>query len=213
MSNIRIYRLPKSEDLDVLKTQSRPLKIARLKSLKEDPANFYSKYENEINQNQEFWLDRIRPRFVEHFTAVISDTNGSSDETLTIDDKTEFISVGVVINEYEEELADAAQAGTTLQVQPSEKTPVYFLGVLWVDKSLRGQGVGSRMINESIAWIKEDAKSRGWPKVRYRVTALDGNARAIKLYQSLGFDIDRVKVQGQDPDDVFTDMSMVLDIV
>lgn len=213
MSNVRIYRLPKSEDLNVLATQSRPLRIARLKSLQADPTSFYSKYENEVNQDREFWLDRLRPKFVEHFAAVISDTNHHSDGLLAIDDTTEFPAVGVVINEYEEELADAAQSDNNLQNEKGETLPAYLLAALWVDRSIRGQGVGSRMINESIAWVREDAKNRGWPKVRYRVTALHDNNRAMKLYESLGFHVDRVKLQGQDKDDVFTEMSMILDIV
>lgn len=178
MTNTIIYRLPKSNDIDELTAQMRPMKEARLRSLKQDPEKFYSRYENEVDQPAEFWIDRLRPKNVQHFVAVA--VKGKPQwELEVVDEQTQFMAFMVVIKEFEDVLANAEDEGA--------KLPTYFLAAVWVDSSLRGHGVGSRMIQQSIEWIKEDASEHGLQKVRYRLAAIEGNDRAVELYIKLGF--------------------------
>lgn len=146
MDNISIVRFPKSEDTEVLIKQSRPMRIARLKSLKSDPTHFYSKFENESNQDTEFWLNRLRPRHVQHFVAVCSEKPIEKTEALVLDAATEFKGFAVVVNEYEAELAEKTTEGATAPESITNDLPTYFLAAMWVDTSLRGHGIGSRII-------------------------------------------------------------------
>lgn len=210
MDKITIVRFPKSADTEVLMKQSRPMRIARLKSLQSDPTHFYSKFENESNQDTEFWLNRLRPGHVQHFVAVCSEKPIEKPDDLVLDAATEFKGFAVVVNEYEAELAERAKEGEVAYESSTRDLPTYFLGAMWVDTSVRGQGIGSRIIQESIAWIKEDARTKGWPKVRYRTTALHGNDRAANLYRSLGFDIDQDDRYRESEQDLATHLSMIL---
>ena len=199
---IFIRRLPKSNDIEVLKAQMRPLKEVRLRSLELDPQNFYSKYENEIKQPDNFWIDRMRPEYVQHFVAVSAETGADAD---TIDEQTKFTSFLVVVREYNvsEDQADVGQKA---------ELPKYFLGVVWVDPLMRGQGIGSKIIKESIDWIKQDARANSLLRVRYRLAAMEGNDRAVALYTRLGFSIDQAKRTDEAETDTETAMSMIIDI-
>jgi ribosomal protein S18 acetylase RimI-like enzyme len=55
------------------------------------------------------------------------------------------------------------------------------IGAMWVDPSLRGQGVGARLFDTAVAFLK----SRGCASIELSVT--ETNAPAIALYQSRGF--------------------------
>lgn len=205
-----VYRLPKSEDDEVLKIQSRPMKLIRLKSLQLDPASFHSKYDVEVKYEQELWLSRLRGKHVQHFVLMSVDDTHDEKREIPLDDTTEFLGVMVVINEYEEESVAQTKSGKVADSN-SWSVPTYFLGYLYVDSSLRSQGLGTKIIKESIAWIKEDARSKDWPSVRYRVTAMHGNDRAVNLYVRNGFKVDSIGKHGDDSDDVYTQLSMVIE--
>lgn len=55
------------------------------------------------------------------------------------------------------------------------------IGAMWVDPSLRGHGVGARLFDSAIEFLK----SRGCERIELSVT--ETNAPAIALYRSRGF--------------------------
>jgi ribosomal protein S18 acetylase RimI-like enzyme len=55
------------------------------------------------------------------------------------------------------------------------------IGAMWVDPSLRGLGVGARLFDTAVAFLK----SRGCASIELSVT--ETNTPAIALYQSRGF--------------------------
>lgn len=188
MTTINIFRLPKSVDPDVLLAQSIPMRAARLRSLHEDAASFKSKYEDEIRQPREFWLNRLRPDDCQHFIATMSQE--------TSPQGVEYKAVMVVLTE------DISNK--------KHQIPTYLLAAFWVAQEIRGQKVGSRLVEESIRWIKEDAKVKGWSEVRYHLGAEPNNHRAVKLYTRLGFCmVNKGSVEDDDPfEDDFLQMRM-----
>lgn len=192
MADINIYRLPKTTDHEVLEAQSRPMRLARLRSLQEDAASFKSKYEDEIDQPPDFWLNRLRPKDCQHFIATTTSWSGAED--------IEFKALMVVL--------------TDNISNKKHQIPTYHLAAFWVAHELRGQKVGSRMIEESIEWIKEDASMKGWTQIRYRLGVEPNNDRAIKFYTRLGFSM--VSRGSENDDDGFEDdffeMRMSIDV-
>lgn len=192
MADITIYRLPKTTDLQVLIALSRPMRIARLRSLQEDPESFKSKYEDEIEQPLEFWLNRLKPEDCQHFVA----TTTPPDDPENV----EFKAFMVVISES---VSDK-----------KHNIPTYFLAAFWVASELRGQRVGTRVVEESIRWVKEDAKMKGWTRICYRLAVAPNNRRVLNLYNRLGFSM--VSKGSEEDDDGFEDdffeMRMSIDI-
>lgn len=205
-----VYRLPKSLDDDVLRIQSRPSRLIRLRSLQSDPTHFLSKYDVEIKYKEELWLSRLRDPHVQHFVLVTVDDNYDDKGEISLNQNTEFHGMMVVINEYEEEQAECTKAEEGDKIRGNSALPTYFLGCLYMDTSFRSQGWGTKIIQKGIEWVRQDARSKGWPSVRYRVVAMDGNDRAVNLYLKIGFKIDGVKIQGNDPGDVHTELSMII---
>lgn len=181
MADVKIYRLPKTTDSELLAAQSGPMRNARLRSLQEDAASFKSKYEDEVGQPPEFWLNRLRPENCQHFVATTDPWDGI--------ENTEFKAFMVVLTE------DLASK--------KHNIPTYMLAAFWVAQEVRGQNVGSRMIEESVQWIKEDARWNCWPRVRYRLGVEPNNHRAIKLYSRTGFSV--VSIGSEEDDDRFDD--------
>ena len=206
-----IHHLAKSTDDEVLKLQSRPMRLARLKSLQTDPTHFTSKYEHEVKQEEEFWLARLRPAHVQHFAVLTTDNDQTDSTCILFDDSTVFHGFMVVTNEYEEETTDAANAGRLVDQKVMDEIPTYFMAAFFVDQVLRSQGIGSRIIQASIDWVRKDGKAKGWPRVRYRVTALQGNDRAVGLYLRNGFKVDITNKQGDMADDIYTELSMIIE--
>lgn len=192
MANIRIYRLPKTTDVVELEAQSKPMRIARLKSLRQDPASFISKYEDEVDQPQEFWHGRLSPDDCQHFVAVAAQSNDST--------PTEFKAFMVVLSPK----ATSEQHGI----------PTYQLAAFWVDPEVRGQKIGSRIVDESIRWLREDVRLHGWTQARYQLHVAPDNHRAIRLYDRLGFSA-IIKTDEEDDDSFegrFVEMRMNIDV-
>lgn len=193
MANVHIYRLPKSSDPEVLETQIRQqmplLKALRLTSLQADPQNFYSKYDDEVNQPDSFWLDRIRPMSAQHFVAVAS--HGQTQVDPEIDEKTKALGYLVLIRESSNDQANVQQQHSGQGETNSKDLPTYFLAVTAIDPAVRSQGIGSKLIRESMIFVKDDARRLGWPTIRYRLGVKASNIRALQLYRKLGFEIDQ----------------------
>lgn len=215
MANIRVCRLHKTNDEEVLKAQSPPFRTARLKSLQSDPASFRSKYESEVDQPIEFWIDRLRPAHVQHFMLIdlpeadIHFEGSKSAQGVNLRPDVQIMGFMVVINTSEAartQKPDAHEMEMEKKDNP-EGLETYWMAALWIDPSLRGQQFARKIIEASIGWMKEDAKARSLRKVRYRTTALQGNNRAVKVYEKNGFVVMDAHVKGEDDgDNVYVEM-------
>ncbi|KAK5947131.1 hypothetical protein PMZ80_001278 [Knufia obscura] len=204
MPSILVCQLPKSDDIDVLKAQMKPMKEVRLRSLKQDPESFCSRYENEVDQPDEFWIDRLRPKHVHHFVAIAVEEGMSQEGLAVMDEQTEFLAFMVVVNEHTSQF--------TVDKGENE-LPIYSLSALWVDPLLRGQGIGSKIVRRSIDWIKKHASEHNLQKARYRLAAKAGNDRATKLYTNLGFSVVPVRLNEEEVEhDITIAMEMILNL-
>ena len=147
MTNITVHQPPKSDGIDVLKAQMRPMDAVRLGSLRPDPKKFYSRYENEVDRPDEFWIKKLQPKHVQHYVAIAA--KGTRQKEHLVDEQSKLMAMTVVIKEYTDLSADNEARGT--------KLPTHFLAVLSVDELLRAKGVGSGIIRESIEWTRNDA--------------------------------------------------------
>lgn len=194
MADIKVYRLPKTTDPVLLNTHSRPLRLARLKALQVDAKAFKSKYEDEITQPPEFWLNRLRPENCQHFVAEVPSSNDTKD--------VEYKAVMVVLS-------------PSIPME-EHNIPTYMLAAFWVDPEVRGRKVGSKVFEESVQWVREDARKNDWKQIRYELHVKPSNDRAINLYNRLGFlPVSKSSEEEEEettPDDYLAEMRMTIDI-
>jgi ribosomal protein S18 acetylase RimI-like enzyme len=72
---------------------------------------------------------------------------------------------------------------------------------MWVDPSVRVEGIGRRLVDEVVGW----ARTAGYPSIRLRVTT--SNQAGIRLYERCGFLDDGDRTPLREGSDVVT-MSM-----
>lgn len=185
---IQVFPLPKTDDEQVLAAQAHSLRNVRLRALERDPQGFRVKYNDEVDKPLDFWIDRLRPAHVTHFVVAPARSKGTTH--LVADESTEFLGVLVVVAGAPPRSENPAGEGDDL---------TYALFSVWIDPSLRGRGAGSEMIRESIEWIKADASTKQSRVVRVNTSATQGNARAVRFYQKLGFVVD--ELSGDDEQD------------
>lgn len=192
MSNLQVCRLHKTNDEELLKLQSASFKPARLRSLQLDPQGFSSRYENEVNQPIDFWIDRLRPDFVEHFMLIEAAESATGEvadgEALVVglERETRLMGFMILINDS---LAARAKGRDMEHSVPEEflGLETYYMAAMWVDPSARGQGSAGMLVQASINWIKADARSRELKKVLFRTAAFATNLSAIRAYEKKGF--------------------------
>ncbi|OQU96841.1 hypothetical protein CLAIMM_02869 [Cladophialophora immunda] len=74
MASFSVHTLPNpAPDHDTLLEYSSRLKALRLRSLKEDAKSFISRYDSEVSQSEEFWLNRLRDDQATHLILVRHD--------------------------------------------------------------------------------------------------------------------------------------------
>lgn len=187
---VHIWRLPKTSDLTELQTQAKATREVRLRSLKLDSEKFYSKYEDEVKQPLDFFVDRLKPAWVEHFVAAVVGDQAMFDEQHAprADEYNKFEAILVMINEHAkgEEGATLRQSGFNVA---EGYLPTYSLAAVWVAPEYRGQRLGSEMIAKSLGWLKEDAIKRGWRRARCQLGAKPTNGDAIRLYRRFDFEV------------------------
>jgi ribosomal protein S18 acetylase RimI-like enzyme len=76
---------------------------------------------------------------------------------------------------------DEAAVGMSFGLIDGERSERAHLGGMWVDPSARHRGAGRALGDAVMAWARE----RGFAEIVLWVT--EGNARAIALYEGLGF--------------------------
>ena len=102
-------------------------------------------------------------------------------------------------------------AASTLTEEHS--IPTYKLAAFWVDPEMRGQKIGSKIVEESIQWIREDARKNGWKRIRYELGVRPDNYRAVNLYNRLGFSsVSKDSEQDPTSDDGLVEMRLTINI-
>ena len=84
--------------------------------------------------------------------------------------------------------ADGTLIGSVMAGHDGHRGWVYYLAV---DPARQGRGAGRELMEEAGLWLA----SRGAPKLELMVR--DGNDRAAKFYESLGFERQQVTVYGK----------------
>lgn len=211
IKRIHIWRFPKPKDLTQLQIQAQATREIRLRSLKLDPEKFYSKHDDEVKQALDFFMGRLRPDWVEHFVAteVTDQTKLDQKGNPILDENSIFEAILVMINENAKE--EEKRSGDNDPSAAQECLPTYSLAAIWVDPEHRGYKLGSRMISESLRWLREDALQRGWKRVLCQLAVKPSNEAAIRLYHRFGFEVVKGKsLELESTDEV--NMAMVVNI-
>ncbi|KIW67679.1 hypothetical protein PV04_06911 [Phialophora macrospora] len=174
MASFSIDLLPNpAPDPDTLLEYSARFKKLRLRSLKEDPKSFVSKYENEVDQQQDFWLNRLTADRVVHL--VLAREAGANPNK----DLLEKQWVGFVV----------ISAGPSDQVGDSSSPAEWYMAAVYIEPEVRGQGLGKRLVQATIDYIKDHAPTEDSKPVCCFTSVRHGNDNALELYQKLGFRI------------------------
>lgn len=208
-----VHRLAKTHDDVELRIQARATREIRLRSLKLDPEKFYSRYENEVKQPLDFFVDRLRPAWAEHFVATVIMYESIRDDhgDPVLDEHSKFEAILVMINEHAKKEETAIKEGQSKLDLSEECLPTYSLAAIWVAPEYRGQKLGSRMIVESLQWLRGDAAERGWKRVRCQLVVKATNVNAIRLYRRFGFRVVSGMEVGKELADEVS-MAMIIDI-
>lgn len=128
----------------------------RLRALRSDPGAFSSKYADNLEYDDATWRSRLTG-FAGRPGQVFVDVNDDGDGDGT---------VGMV--------------GVGLTEEPAEA----ILWGMWVDPSVRGTGVGRRLVDATVVW----ARAHGASSVVLFV--MGANAGAVDMYERCGFVLD-----------------------
>lgn len=150
------------------------MKALRLKSLKHDPSSFISRYESEVNQPLEFWLDRLRDARAIHLVLTRDDpTTRSTDENWAIL-RNEWVGFVVIIAPDHQDVDEA-------------RSPQWHMAALYINPEVRGRGLGKRLVQTVIDMVKNDPSMVDGGSPYCLTSVRHGNDNALELYQRLGF--------------------------
>lgn len=194
MSNLSIEVVPfPAPDHATLLEYSARFKTLRLRSLKEDSTSFSSKYESEVNQPQEFWLNRLTDDRAVHLV-LTRELTGVSDASLL---QKQWVGLVVVV-----------ETVRATAISSSE----WFMAAVYIEPEVRGQGLGKRLVQATIDHVKAHAPREGGMSLRINTSVLHGNNNALELYQRLGFHVidpnERIEKEGTES--LATKLSMEL---
>lgn len=171
-----IERLPKPETDVALREQAMRLKHLRLRALRINPECFISRYEDEVEQEDEFWIERLRADNVNHWVASVRHPSSAEQDTGTAL-SAEWCALLVVIKRENEEKQDSKKSDCD----------TYWFAAMWVEPEMRGHGIGSSLIRAAIGAGLRSSRDQMHSSVDFEIEALVNNERAIVLYQKLGF--------------------------
>ncbi|ETI21959.1 hypothetical protein G647_06029 [Cladophialophora carrionii CBS 160.54] len=174
MGSFSIDLLPKpAPDDDTLPEYSARLRRLRLRALKEDAKSFISKYEHEADQQQDFWLNRLKADRVVHLILARED-GAKPNETLLQKAWVGFVVISAAANEKAPDSLWSAE---------------WNMAALYIEPEVRGQGLGKRLIQATIDYIRGDASTEDNKPASCVTSVRHGNDNALDLYQRLGFRI------------------------
>ena len=164
--NFTISPIPRPPSPEVLQSY----KHLRLTALKTDPSAFGSTYERERVFSDETWLSRIAKPGLSALVARGPDGTFAGSVTA--------VAVRAV---PEVALPDGATLG---------RTRSYFIFGMWIRPEHRRKGLGRRLVEAALRWIREDAdgQGRGKEPVEIWVAVTAGNDVAKGLYEGSGFE-------------------------
>ncbi len=178
-ASFSVFTLPRhAPDPATFLEWSSRLKALRLKSLKSDPNSWIAVFEDEVDQDEDFWLKRLKtPKAVHLILAQDGPERDDVDETTSTFLKTQWAGfVVIVMPEHN------ARDG-----KPSSSE--YVMSALYVDADFRGRGLGKRLVQATLETVKNAALEAGIANPFCTTAVRHGNARALQLYQTLGFQV------------------------
>ncbi|KIM81080.1 hypothetical protein PILCRDRAFT_821921 [Piloderma croceum F 1598] len=157
----------------------------RLLSLQVDPSLFGSTYEREIAFTEDQWRQRLDGHNKVTFVATISDSN---DEpwvaTMSI------VAPSEIIFDY---LAPVRNTDV------GKDSDIYVMFGMWVRPEHRRRGLGKRLIEEGLEWIRKDnVKDGKVPKVLV-LQLKEENVAGWALYGKMGFEVLPLKGESGHP--------------
>lgn len=161
-------------DHDTLLEYSSRLKTLRLRSLKEEVNSFVSRYESEVQEPEEFWVNRLKDDRAIHLLLVREDPPGGNTPLL----QKQWVGFVVVLAPDNREKSEGR---STVQE--------WHMAALYIEPEVRGLGLGKRLVQATFDYIKKNSTREEGDSVSYKTTVVHGNDKALKLYQNLGFRI------------------------
>ncbi|KIV88842.1 hypothetical protein PV10_08480 [Exophiala mesophila] len=176
MANFSVHVLPNPpEDEATFREYSNRLRTLRLKSLQSDPDKWISRYDSEIQEQPEFWWNRLRAEGVIHHVLVANAGNDKSSVQYLLEGQW----VGFVVTTC-----------PALDMQPE-----YHIAAVYIDQDFRGRGLGKILMREVLNTVKAEVSKATQPSPYCTIGSLHGNEVAARLYQSMGFQV-------TDPDEI-----------
>ncbi|EXJ85019.1 hypothetical protein A1O3_05694 [Capronia epimyces CBS 606.96] len=178
MATFSIRTLPNpAPSHDALLEYSSRLQALRLRSLKQDPSSFISTYENEVDQPQEFWLQRILDPKAIHLVVVRNDPEY---------DALDKESGGLMKGEWVGFVVIIAPDWDEGENQGHESPP-YLMAALYVTSDCRGLGLGKRLVQATLDTVKQAGSVKNVTSRSCITHVRHGNKQALALYQKMGF--------------------------
>ncbi|KIW95384.1 uncharacterized protein Z519_03968 [Cladophialophora bantiana CBS 173.52] len=176
MSFFSIHTLPSPAlDHNTLLEYSSRLKALRLRSLKEDAKSFISRYESEVAEPEEFWLDRLRDDRATHLILVRH--NALAQESTLLGHQ--WVGFVVIIAPNRKKVDEAGRSSSA----------EWHMAALYVEPEVRDQGLGKRLVRATIDYIRTNSSSEHDESPCCLTSVVHGNDNALDLYQRLGFRI------------------------
>ncbi|KAK1229560.1 hypothetical protein PQX77_007386 [Marasmius sp. AFHP31] len=152
-------------------------KAFRLLSLRTDPESYSSTYEGESAFTDQQWYDRLASEGLK--VTIVASTEGEDEWGGMITVLTpQFLDFGGYI---------PSRLKETYSVDS-----VYIVVGMWVHPDHRRRGLGARLIEEALQWVRNREVDDRHVKRTLLLEVVSGNANAARLYGKMGFqEVDR----------------------
>ncbi|KIX95615.1 uncharacterized protein Z520_08735 [Fonsecaea multimorphosa CBS 102226] len=176
MASFSVQALPNpAPDHDTFLEYSSRLKTLRLRSLKEHAKSFISRYESEVSQPEEFWLNRLRDNRATHL--ILLRHNALTHESTLL--QNQWVGFVVITAPTRKEVDDVGRSSSA----------EWYMAALYVEPEVRGQGLGKRLVQATIDHVRDNSSREHDESPCCLTSVVHGNENALELYQKLGFRI------------------------